>query len=384
MTSGGPQKAAHPAARTVRHACLLGAVFALIVSVTVVDILTPPEVHLGPFLVAAPAVTASFAGPRLTGFVGAVAVLAQATVAIVRTSLTDLNHTYQIIALTLISALATLFASLREREEQRVARLRSIAHTAQNVVLRPLPERAGPLVIASLYLAAQEEAHIGGDLYAAARTANGTRLLIGDAKGKGLDAVSEASLVLGAFRVTAGRTRELPELIAHLDAAVGSAQDTGTTDVAGAAPSGPGSGTWWEAFVTALVLEIPDDESVVHIVSCGHPPPLLLRDGRVLPLDGVEAGLPLGLSDAAPPRVTVHTFPFGGGDALLLYTDGVIETRNPQRNFYPLTERLDTRSDHAPQALIDHLKADLKSFAGGHLGDDAAFVAVQRLHRHSE
>lgn len=384
MTSGGPRKAARPAARTVRHAWLLGAVFALIVSVTVVDILTPPEVHLGPFLVAAPAVTASFAGPRLTGFVGAVAVLAQATVAIVRTSLTDLNHTYQIIALILISALATLFASLREREEQRVARLRSIAHTAQSVVLRPLPERAGPLVIASLYLAAQEEAHIGGDLYATARTPNGTRLLIGNAKGKGLDAVSEASLVLGAFRVTAGRTHELPELIAHLDAAVGSAQDTGTTDVADAASTCPGSGMWWEAFVTALVLEIPDDESVVHIVSCGHPPPLLLRDGRVLPLDGVEAGLPLGLSDAAPPRVTVHTFPFGGGDALLLYTDGVIETRNPQRNFYPLTERLDTRSAHAPQALIDHLKADLQSFAGGHLGDDAAFVAVQRLHRHSE
>jgi hypothetical protein len=72
---------------------------ALSAVVTVVDIVVPPEVHLGPFLVAAPALTASLAGPRLTAFVGAVAVLAQAVVAVVRTSITDLNHMYQIAAL---------------------------------------------------------------------------------------------------------------------------------------------------------------------------------------------------------------------------------------------------------------------------------------------
>jgi hypothetical protein len=73
---------------------LLAVVLALIVTVTVVDILAPPEVHLGPFLAAAPAVTASFAGPRITAGIGAVAVLAQAVVAIVRTSLIDLNHSF--------------------------------------------------------------------------------------------------------------------------------------------------------------------------------------------------------------------------------------------------------------------------------------------------
>ncbi|MGW9440120.1 hypothetical protein [Streptomyces sp. NPDC055607] len=43
-------------------------------AVTVADVLLPPEVHLGPFPIAAPAVTASFAGPRVTALVGAVAV----------------------------------------------------------------------------------------------------------------------------------------------------------------------------------------------------------------------------------------------------------------------------------------------------------------------
>ncbi|MFE1384102.1 PP2C family protein-serine/threonine phosphatase [Streptomyces sp. NPDC058740] len=353
---------------------LLAVPFVLIAVVTVVDVLSPPDVHLGPFLIAAPAMTASFAGPRVTAFVGAVAVLAQSVVAVARTSITDLNHTYQIIALTLISVMATFFAALRERDEQRVVRLRSIAQAAQSVVLRPLPTRAGPLRIASVYLAAEEEAQMGGDLYAASRTATGTRLLIGDARGKGLDAISEASLVLGAFRVTARRERELPDLIGHLEEGVGSAEATEATEATEAAV-----GAAAEAFVTALVLDIPDLEPVVRLVNCGHPPPLLLRAGRVVPLDSADASPPLGLSDVLSPAVTVETFPFDVGDVLLLYTDGVIEARDASRAFYPLTERLAAWTGDDPPTLLDRLRADLEAHVGGHLGDDAALVAVERL-----
>ncbi|MCT4357554.1 serine/threonine-protein phosphatase [Streptomyces sp. Je 1-79] len=373
-----------PAARLSRRGgrLLLCASFALIAVVTVVDILAPPEVHLGPFLIAAPAVTASFAGPRMTAFVGAVAVLAQAVVAIARTSLTDLNHTYQIVALVLISVIVTFFAYLRERDERRVSRLRSIAQAAQSVVLRPLPHRAGPLHIASVYLAAEEEAQMGGDLYAAARTASGTRLLIGDARGKGLDAISEASLVLGAFRVTARRETELPSLVGHLEAGVGSAEDP-----AGAAAPGSGAEEGAdaeaddaaEAFVTALVLDIPDHEPVVRLVNCGHPPPLLLRQGRVVPLDTAATSPPLGLSDVLSPDVTVETFPFDVGDVLLLYTDGVVEARDRSRAFYPLTERIVAWAGADPPTLLARLRDDLQAYAGGHLGDDAALVAVERL-----
>ncbi|MFI8522394.1 PP2C family protein-serine/threonine phosphatase [Streptomyces sp. NPDC085481] len=357
---------------------LLAVPFALIAAVTVVDVLVPPDVHLGPFLIAAPAMTASFAGPRMTAFVGAVAVLAQSTVALARTSLTDLNHTYQIVALILISIIATFFAYLRERDESRVTRLRSIAHAAQSVVLRPLPHRAGPLHIASVYLAAEEEAQMGGDLYAAARTAHGTRLLIGDARGKGLDAISEASLVLGAFRVTARREQDLPELVGHLEAGVGSAEDTN-----GVPGEGPGADetadSTDEAFVTAVVLDIPDHEPVVRLVNCGHPPPLLLRTGQVIPLDTADASPPLGLSDVLAPDVTVETFPFDVGDVLLLYTDGVLEARDDSRAFYPLAERLTAWVGYDPPTLLGRLRADLQAYAGGHLGDDAALVAVERL-----
>ncbi|MFE9559597.1 PP2C family protein-serine/threonine phosphatase [Streptomyces sp. NPDC006487] len=368
---------AHARASRFREsrAVLLSVPFALIAVVTVVDVLAPPEVHLGPFLVAAPALTASFAGPRTTGFVGAVAVLAQVAVAVARTSLTDLNHTFQIIALVLISAFVTFFAHLREVHERQLTQLRSVAVAAQQVVLRPLRDRMGPLRIASVYLSAEAEAQIGGDLYAAARTADSTRLIIGDVRGKGLEAVGEASVVLGAFRAAAHLEADLPGLVGYLEAAVAADPDRGADG-----SSGPGRPD--EGFTTAAVLDIPDGEPSLRVVSCGHPPPLLLRAGRVVPLQVDHPAPPLGLSEFADTGFTPQSFPFEPGDVVLLYTDGVIEARDASGAFYPLPERAADRPGDGPEALLRHLCADLLAHTpNGFLGDDAAMVAIERVGR---
>lgn len=358
--------------RTPRHRprqtghAQLAVPFALIALVTVVDILAPPEVHLGPFLVAAPAVTASFAGPRMTGFVGLVAVLAQVVVAVVRTSLTDLNHSFQVTALIMISVFVTLFAHLREVHEKELIQLRSVAETAQQVVLRPLRERMGPLRVASVYLAAAAEAQIGGDLYAAARTATGTRLIIGDVRGKGLEAVGDAALALGAFRASAHQEADLPGLVTYLEGAVSPDLDD---------PEDRG-----ESFITAAVLDIPDRKPVLHLVSCGHPPPLVLRGGRAVPLVVDRPAPPLGLAGLVESGVVAQSFGFAVGDVLLLYTDGVLEARDSAGAFFPLEERAAARSGADPRALLEGLCADLLAHAADNtLGDDAAMVAIERL-----
>ncbi|TJZ57309.1 serine/threonine-protein phosphatase [Streptomyces piniterrae] len=343
----------------------------LILVVTLVDILAPPEVHLGPFLVAAPAITASFGSPRMTAFVGAVAVLAQAVVAVTRTSLTDLNHSFQITALILISAFVTFFAYRRERHERELTQLRSVAETTQEVLLRPPPERIGPLRIASVYLAAEAEAQIGGDLYAVARTAHGTRIIIGDVRGKGLEAIGDAALVLGAFRAAAHRQAELPALVEYLDGVASSELTDPGTPQDEQADQG-------ESFITAAVLDVPDIESALRLINCGHPPPLLLRDGRVTPLEVSQPALPLGLTEFVRPDFAVESFPFEDGDVVLLYTDGIIEARDHAGAFYPLAERMTTWSGDGPRALLRYLCADLMTHSGGTLGDDAAMVALER------
>ncbi|MFI9235376.1 PP2C family protein-serine/threonine phosphatase [Streptomyces sp. NPDC053079] len=355
-----------------RSRALVAVPLLLVLVVTVVDILAPPEVHLGPFLVAAPAITASFGGPLMTGFIGAVAVAAQSIVAVARTSLTDLNHTLQITALILISAIVTLFAHHRERHEKEMTQLRSVAEATQGVLLRALPQRIGPLRIASVYLAAEAEAQIGGDLYAVTRTAHGTRLVIGDVRGKGLEAMGDAALVLGAFRAAAHRQAELPVLVADLEGAVSS--DLGVPGASRDEHADRG-----ETFITAAVLDVPDLEPSLHLISCGHPPPLLLRDGRVTPLKVRQPAPPLGLIEFAPADIAVESYGFEPGDVVLLYTDGVIEARDDTGTFYPLSERIAAWSGHGPQALLRHLCEDLLAHCGGSLGDDAAMVAVQRL-----
>ncbi|WP_405696951.1 PP2C family protein-serine/threonine phosphatase [Streptomyces sp. NBC_01185] len=354
---------------------LLVAPFALIAVVTVIDINVPPEVHLGPFLVAAPALTASFAGPRMTAFVGVVAVLAQAAVALARSSITDLNHMYQIVALFLISAIVTFFARLRERNAAEMVQLRTVAEAAQRSVLRPLPVRSGPLHLASLYLAAEEGAQLGGDLFAAARTAEGTRVIIGDVRGKGLDAISGAAGVLGAFRALARQEGHLPGLVTRLDTSV-AAHRIDSLNESGGRSDDPGL---VEAFVTAAVLDLPDTAPELRLVSCGHPPPLLLRAGRVHALDATEPGPPLGVGPLSGVPPTEDAFAFRAGDVLLLYTDGVTEARDRAGRFYPLAERAASWTGLGPERLLEEACADLLRHAGGRLGDDAALVAVERL-----
>ncbi|MFI9324785.1 PP2C family protein-serine/threonine phosphatase [Kitasatospora aureofaciens] len=341
---------------------------ALIVLITVVDIHSSKDIHLGPLLVIAPALTPSFAGPRATAAIGALAVAAQVLIAVLHGGLTTSNHLAQIAALTVLSAMIVVFTLVREHRNRQLVRAQSVSEAAQRALLRPLPDRIGPLELATTYLAAEDETHIGGDLYTATRTDDGTRVLIGDVRGKGLAAVGEAALLLSAFRLVAARHRDLADLARTLHRHV----ERYLVDFA---DSGDETG---EHFITALLLDIPDDEPVVSLTNCGHPPPLLLRQGRVRVLEDTEAAPPLGVPVAAPDAHRSRTTPFRSDDTLLLYTDGVTEARDRDGVFYPLAERTARWATCAPEALVAHLRRDLLSHCGGRLGDDAAIIAIRR------
>ncbi|MFE4647864.1 PP2C family protein-serine/threonine phosphatase [Streptomyces sp. NPDC056707] len=348
---------------------LLAIPVALIVVIATVDILLPEDIYLGPLLVIAPAITSSFEGPVMTGVVGFLAVATQAFIALHSGVLTSRNALVQIAALAILSALTVFFCLIRERHIRQLARVRSVAETTQKVLLRPLPDRIGALRIASLYLAAEDEAQIGGDLYAATRIEGGTRMMIGDVRGKGLAAIEEAALLLGAFREAAHQHTGLPTLAAALDQSV-------TRYHADFEPEdGEDSG---ERFVTALLLEIPEEGPISRMTSCGHPAPLLLSPGHARAVPSRHPAPPLGIGDMGPARYTVDVFAFEAGDTLLLFTDGVIEARDRGGAFYPLAERAAQWTGSPPEKLLHHLRRDLLAYVGGRLGDDAAIIAIHR------
>ncbi|WP_436849645.1 PP2C family protein-serine/threonine phosphatase [Streptomyces avermitilis] len=346
---------------------------ALIVVITVVDIHSPSTIHLGPLLVIAPALTASVAGPRLTALVGVVAVAAQVFVAVFHGGLTTANHIAQIIALSALSALVVFVCHVRERRDRELSRARSVAETAQLALLRPPPRRIGPLRVAWLYLAAEDETQIGGDLFAVARTAHSaTRAIIGDVRGKGLASIGEASVVLGSFREGAHRYAALPELTAALEVSV-------CRDLEDVADTRHDPG---EHFITALVLDIPDDDSQAEMINCGHPPPLLLHDHQVTVLHARRPVPPLGMCELPAASHRTDPFAFETDDILLLYTDGVIEARSPTGVFYPLAERVASFPTSSPDALLRRIHDDLLKHVGGQPADDAALLIIERTASH--
>jgi serine phosphatase RsbU (regulator of sigma subunit) len=346
------------------HALLLLPI-TLIVVITVVDMQTPTNIHLGPALVIAPAITPSFAGPRTTAAVGALALVAQTLIGLAHGGIGTSNHIVQIITLAVLTGTLVLYSALRERRQAQLAQVRTVAEAAQHVLMWPLPEQIGPLRIASLYLAAEDEAQIGGDLYAATRCDGAVRVLIGDVRGKGLPAIGEAALLLGAFRESAHRHVPLGELATLLEQSVTRyAADLDPPEEAG------------ERFATALLVEIPDRDPVTRMTSCGHPPPLLLSPGHAVTVPSLHPSPPLGVHGNC--EHTLDVFSFEPGDTLLLYTDGVVEARDARGRFYPLTERAALWTDDAPEALMHHVRRDLLTHAGGRLDDDAALIALHR------
>jgi phosphoserine phosphatase RsbU/P len=115
--------------------------------------------------------------------------------------------------------------------------------------------------------------------------------------------------------------------------------------------------------------------------NAGHPPPLVKRsaDASVRPLDSV-ASYPLGIDDAE--RFDESTVQLERGDTVLLYTDGITEARDEQRDLFG-AERL-TRvvrdASHAPAELIERLRAAVRAHEHGQPApDDQALVAARVL-----
>jgi serine phosphatase RsbU (regulator of sigma subunit) len=350
---------------SVRDDVLTAAAAGLIALVPVVDLFVPANVHLAHALVLPVALTAFFVGPRRATVTGGLAVLALVAAGAERMTLTSENVLLQLGSLLVLSVLLVVASCMLDRRRHELAGLRRVSEA----VLRPLPRRAGPVSIASAYRAAEVGTPVGGDLYAVARTADSTRLLIGDVRGKGLASIGDTELVLGAFRAAAHRQSPLPELVASLEGSVRWGLNEPGDAHAGADAA--------ERFVTAAVIEIPDDEPYVHVVSCGHLPPLLFHEDTVTPLDAEEPAPPLGLGALADGGYTPTTFPFAPGDRLLMYTDGVTEARDGSGGFYPLLERAAAWTGHLPDSLVEAVTSDLRAHAAG-LDDDMAVVAVRR------
>ncbi|GHI83947.1 membrane protein [Streptomyces xanthophaeus] len=345
--------------------------FAIALLVLLIEFTPAHVLYTGPLLVATPALAAVTMGPRGTLAAVGVAVGVSVTTATYNQAWGGQQVYTNFLALFLVSVASFMTSrAARTRRESELNQVRRIATAAQDVILRPVPDRLGSVRAASMYLAAEKGAQIGGDLYEVVQTRYGVRMIVGDVRGKGLPAVRAAAVVLGAFRESVHYEADLVEVINHCGAAL-----RRDAVVAGLAD---GDDILLEGFVTALVAQIPDGPHI-EVINRGHPPPLLLHDGTVRSLMPGVPMPPLGLEEfiSGPPG-RPDSYPFVPGDRLLLHTDGVIEARDRDSTFFDLPGAMLTLRDHTRQAFLEGLRQALLRHTESRLADDVAVILVDR------
>jgi serine phosphatase RsbU (regulator of sigma subunit) len=252
------------------------------------------------------------------------------------------------------SVLAVVVAVIRARRENRLI---TIADRVQRAILRPLPAELGGIAFASRYQSATPGTLVGGDLYDLVMTQFGPRFIIGDVKGKGLDAVGRCAVVVATFRELAFAEPDLVRLAEQADARI-----SGEMGI--------------EDFVTAIFAEFGPGE--VRLVNCGHPPPVKIgpsAGSAELEILGLErCALPLGLQPQ-PARQDVVLKP---GQRLLFYTDGLVESRDRSGRFLELGDQV-AAALAAPDldACLQQVSGLLLAHTGDRLGDDVLLVACE-------
>lgn len=290
----------------------------------------------------------------LTCLFGLVAVLAGAIVGLAGPShLQDTELALRIGSVAASGLAAAVVAAIRARRELRLAAMTEVAEVAEHAIVRTAPISLPDLEVATIYRSASNVGSVGGDLYEAVSTPYGSRLIIGDARGKGLPAVQMAAVVLGAFRHAALSEPDLGRLVTDLDRTVAAFATE-------------------EDFVTALIIEAVGLD--VRLVCCGHPWPLIGPPGYVRPVS-VDPGLPLGLGGDR----TVQVRGFPTRQVLIAYTDGLVEAKDREGRMLSIDSLSHGIHTWEPLEALKEIEARVAEHLDGPLNDDLTILAMKRI-----
>ncbi|MGW1378564.1 PP2C family protein-serine/threonine phosphatase [Streptomyces sp. NPDC002446] len=341
----------------------------LIVGGLAFDMATPPNYTASPFFSAAPLVAAPLLSLRSTTLTALAAMAGEVWVVVYRSAAQNYRQSVtEVVTVFVVALLALVINRVVRMSDARLASVRDVSEAAQRAVLPLPPERLAGLAVAARYVGARADARIGGDLYAVQDTPYGVRLIVGDVRGKGLEAVEAAVVVIGAFREAAEQEVTLEAVAGRLERAL---------QREGRRRAGLDE---YEGFTTAVLAEISaNGQSLLRVLNRGHPAPLMLTpDGGLRELAPAAPALPLGMSEVASwPDRSDETF-LPAGSLLVFFTDGVTEARDLRGCFYDPAGRLRGRRFAGPDDLLDALVADVARHTGGAPADDMALLAVQR------
>jgi serine phosphatase RsbU (regulator of sigma subunit) len=255
------------------------------------------------------------------------------------------------------AALALDNARLHEQQSH-------IASVLQHSLLpRSLPEITG-FEAASRFLPSGEAYEVGGDFYDVFRSGSGTwTAVIGDVCGKGPEAASLTALARYAVRTASSPESAPSDVLRTLHESI-SAEHTDLR------------------FCTAALARIQAPangrgNARLTLALGGHPRPLILRKGGKV--DSV--GKPGTLLGALPSPVLADVdAKLGAGDALILYTDGVLDVGDRSKGDDPdwLTKQVAKVAGKSADEIAQRLAQAAVKRHGGEPRDDIAILVLHR------
>ena len=198
---------------------------------------------------------------------------------------------------------------------------------------------------------------IAGDAFDYALNDRHLDAAIFDGMGHGVGSTLLTTLAMGAYRHARRGGDDLPVVSGAIDSVL--AEHYGG-----------------EAFVTAVLVRLGLDSGVIEWVNAGHPPALLMRNGRVVrQLEGANT-LPLGLGGD---NSVIASEALEPGDGVLFYTDGMIEGRSAEGEDFGVERLIDywereAASGQVPEEILRRLTRAVIAFCAGKLRDDATLL----------
>ena len=200
---------------------------------------------------------------------------------------------------------------------------------------------------------------IGGDAFDYAMNGDHLHFALLDGMGHGLTAAMLVAVALASYRNARRARMHLLETAFAIDAVV-----TGHFD--------------GDRFVTGVLGELDCVTGELVFLNAGHPGPLLVRRGRVVKELAAAPLLPFGFGDAQLMTTTEWLEP---GDRVLVYTDGVVEARRADGEFFgeqrlvDFVERESASGQSSPE-ILRRLTSAVLAHQGGALQDDSTLLLV--------
>ncbi|MFJ8079345.1 PP2C family protein-serine/threonine phosphatase [Streptomyces sp. NPDC096205] len=205
---------------------------------------------------------------------------------------------------------------------------------------------------------------LGGDAFDHALTETTLHASVLDAMGHDLPAGLTSAVALAACRNARRTGADLPELVQNVDTALS---------------------TWLpDQFCTGILAQLDLESGMLRWSNCGHPTPLLIRDQRLL-VDALarEPDPPMGLPSLLTDRGRqCHEIALEPGDRVLMYTDGVTESRTHDGEELGLTRFADfviraTAAGELAPEILRRLIHTLLDAQPNRLRDDATILLLE-------